>query len=474
MTNLSSLTAFLRRSTEGNPPAGPKPTRRAFILAVTLAIATTFAPVGKYAVARDEHSASQGNTQNSANWVGTWTASPQSLTPPANFSNQTIRNIVHTTVSGNLVRVRLTNEFGTEPLVIGEVRIARQQAGSSTVAGTDRVVTFNGQASITIPAGAPALSDPIEFGVPSESNLAVSIYLPNATAALSGHSLSVQTNYASTPGNATASTVFPVLAAANTSGANPEQTPVPWYFLSGVYVERQQETPAIVTFGNSITDGYASTVNANHRYPNYLSQRILGRDNRSNAFAVLNQGISGNRVLWDNTGPNGLARFDRDVLSQPNLKYVIVLLGINDIGQPGSFQPASQAVTAEQIIAGHRQFINRAHLRGVRIYGGTLTPFEGTIFPGYFTAAGEQKRQAVNNWIRTSGQYDAVIDFDAAVRDPANPTRMLPAYDAGDHLHPNDAGYQAMANAVDLSLFRLGTGAASYRSVSDRREAVER
>ena len=382
------------------------------------------------------------------NWVATWTASPQPPEPPfinpnpASFSNQTIRQIVHVSLGGSTVRLRLSNEFGRTPLRVGELRVAHQLAGASTVPGSDRPVTVGGQSSFTIPAGAPVLSDPVDIRVPALSNLVVSLYLPDTVTTSTFHSLGVQTTYVTTPGNYTAAMSPPVAA-----------TPTSGFFLSGLSVKAGKRSAAIVTLGDSITDGFASTVDANRRWPNVLAARLQARPQYDH-LAVANQGISGNRTLHDLIGPNALARFDRDVGATAGAKWVILLEGINNIGIPGAFGLPAEQVSASDIINGHRQLIARAKERGLKIYGATLTPFEGTVFPGYFTAAGEAKRQAVNAWIRGSGEFDAVIDFDRVIRDPASPGRMLPAYDSGDHLHPNDAGYQAMANAIDLSLFR--------------------
>jgi lysophospholipase L1-like esterase len=223
--------------------------------------------------------------------------------------------------------------------------------------------------------------------------------------------------------------------------------------LADVEVAASKKIGAVVTLGDSITDGYCSTPDANHRWPDYLSQRLNAKKG-NNGMAVLNQGISGNRLLHDLVGPNSLARFDRDVLAQAGVTHVVVLEGINDIGIPGAFGLPDQAVSADEIIAGLQQLIERAHVKELKIFGGTLTPFEGTLFPGYYTPAGETKRQAVNAWIRSTADFDAVIDFDKAVQDPSHPTRLLPAYDCGDHLHPNDAGYKAMADFVNLKLFQ--------------------
>lgn len=400
------------------------------------------------AVALPAHGLAQGvDRGDEKTWVGTWTASPQGLEPPfvgatpAQFDNQTVRQIVRTSVSGSTLRVRFSNEFGTTPLVIGAARVALQASGAQIVPSTDRVLTFGGRTTVTIPAGAPALSDPVALDVPALSNLVVSIHLPQPTVSRSFHSLGRQTTYISPPGDYTSATVLPVAA-----------TTQSWFFLSGITVKAPKRSAAIVTLGDSITDGFASTVDANRRWPNLLAERLQARP-QFRHLAVLNHGISGNRTTYDLIGPNALARFDRDVLTAPGARFVIVLEGINNIGIPGAFGLSQQVVTADDIIASYQQLIARAKEHGLKIFGGTLTPFEGTIFPGYFTPEGEAKRQAVNLWIRTSGAFDGVIDFDKAIRDPARPARMLPAYDSGDHLHPNDAGYQAMANAVDLALF---------------------
>jgi lysophospholipase L1-like esterase len=393
-------------------------------------------------------SAQADDRERGRQWLGTWTASPQPTelpaiaATPAEFSNQTIRQIVHTSIGGNVVRVRLSNEFGKAPLVIGEVRIAQQLAGASIVPGTDRPLTFGGQRSITIPAGAPALSDPVELHVPALTNMVVSLYLPETTPATTFHSLGVQTTYVSMAGNHSAAITSPVAS-----------TTTSWFFLSGVSVLASKRSAAVVTLGDSITDGFGATVDANSRWPNVLAARLQARPSTRH-IAVQNHGISGNRTLYDFIGQNAQARLDRDVLNAPGAKWVILLEGINNIGLPGAFGRPDEQVSADHIIAGHRQLIARVHERGLKIYGATLTPFEGTTFPGYFSAAGEAKRQAVNAWIRGSGEFDAVIDFDRVLRDPSQPARMLPAYDLGDHLHPNDAGYRAMAEAIDLRLFR--------------------
>ncbi len=375
-------------------------------------------------------------------WVGTWAASPQTPNPGGfEFENQTLRQIVHTSIGGDQVRVRFSNAFGDSSLVIGAARIAVHGGAASIVADTDRELTFNGSPSIIIPAGAVALSDPVDLEVLELEDLAVSMYLPESTGLATLHSLGLQTNYISVPGDHTAIIDMPFVETAQS-----------WFFLSGVEVMASKKTGAVVTIGDSITDGFASTPDANNRYPNFLAERLLS-GKRKHRMAVLNAGISGNRVLHDFIGPSASSRFDRDVLAQSGVTHVIVLESINDIGIPGAFGLFDEEVSAERIILGLQQLIARAHAHGLTIFGGTLTPFEGTIFPGYFTPEGEEKRQAVNAWIRNSGAFDAVIDFDEAIRDPSHPSRMLPAYDIGDHLHPNDAGYEAMADAIDLKLF---------------------
>lgn len=409
----------------------------ATVAATILAVAgIAFMPA---AGAKDRH----GHDED--RWVGTWSASPQAAgTPftgtPVQINAQTVRQIVHTSIGGESVRVRLSNAYGTGPLVIGSAHLAVRSEGASIEPGSDRVLMFNGSPTITIPAGALVVSDPVTLTVPELGDLAVSIFIPGDVEATTEHSQGLQTTYISPPGDFS--------GAASMEAATTTQS---WYFLVGLEVKASKKTRAIVTLGDSITDGYGSTPDTNSRWPNRLAERLQA-GGRSQ-LAVLDQGIGGNRILHDFIGTNALARLDRDVLAQTGARYVIVLEGVNDIGIPGAFGFAAEEVTAEQIIAGHRQIIDRAHALGLKIFGGTLMPFQGAALPGYFSAAGEVKRQAVNKWIRTSRAYDAVIDFDKVMRDPARPTRLLPAYDSGDHLHPNDTGYKAMADAVDLSLF---------------------
>ena len=382
-----------------------------------------------------------------SDWVTAWGASPE--TPPANdagYNGQTLRLIVHTSLKGDQVRVRLSNQFGTTPLTIGGVAIGLRQSGAAVIPGTNHLAAFSGMRSITIPAGALAVSDPVELRLPPGADLAVSIFIAHSIGPATVHALALQTSYASGSGDFTdrdAAAVF-------------DKTMQSWPFLTAVEVHATG-AHAVVTFGDSITDGYKSTQDANHRWPDHFAGRLIASGHK---VAVVNEGISGNRMYFDGTadrpifGPNGLSRFDRDVLAAPGVTHIVVLLGINDIGQAGAFKLPEQEVSADQLIAGYRQLIARSHALGKKIIGATLTPFDTfNVAPGYFSEAGEAKRQAVNAWIRTAKEFDGFIDFDAAVRDPAHPSRFLPAYDSGDHLHPNDAGYQAMAEAVDLKMF---------------------
>jgi lysophospholipase L1-like esterase len=342
-----------------------------------------------------------------ANWIGSWTASPQAPRGviPTSFSDRTIRQIVHLSVGGNKVRLRLSNEFGQRPLLIGAASIALAGDGARVAAGNSRAATFGGSKSIIIPPGAPALSDPIELTVAPLSDLAVSLYLPAATDLTTVHATGLQTAYVSASGDHTASAEFPIVD----HFANR-------FYLTGVMVEPTTPIRAIVAFGDSITDGTASTLNANHRWPDVLARRLkdAGLD-----LAVLNEGIAGNRVLSDGAGISALARYERDVLSLPAVSHVLILVGINDIGFPGTaIEPNGIVRTADEIIAGYRQLIERAHLRGLKVIGSPLTPFENALANGsnvgYFSPDKEAKRQTVNSWIRTSRAFDAIVDFDAS------------------------------------------------------------
>jgi lysophospholipase L1-like esterase len=392
----------------------------------------------------------QTNNDTSNQWVASWTASADrnnDIGNPQFFnSGSTIRQVVHLSVGGDRVRVRFTNEFGTAPVTIGPVHIALSAGGAKTSPNSDHVLTFGGKTTTTLYAGAPILSDPVNMNLAPFADVAISFFLPDATQAQTVHQLAVQTAYVSSGDN---------------TAAPDQPSPQKWlnrFFLSGVVVDTNKVTPAVVTFGDSITDGYASTVDGNRRWPDDLS-RLLNAGSQRNSYAVINQGISGNRVVSDGSGVSALARYDRDALSQGNVKWVIFLEGINDIGWPDTpLDQSGHIVSAEEIIAGYQQIIARTHLRGIKIMGGTLTPFKGalhdTVNGGYWSQRKEDIRHTVNNWIRSSGAFDAVVDFDAVTRDPRDHDMIRAEYDSGDHLHPNDAGYAAMANAVNLSLLR--------------------
>ncbi len=385
-------------------------------------------------------------------WVVTWGASPapqltsedQMRTAKLDFENQTLREIVHTSVAGNTLRIRLSNAYGKQTLEIGAVHIALHAQGADIAAGSDHPVTFSGQTNVSIPPNAPVVSDPVKLDVPAAADLAISLFIAKPAAGAGIHYSAQQTSYIG-PGDLTASASMQDAATIKS-----------WVFLTGVDVTAAKSASTLVAFGDSITDGANSTDNANHRWPNFLSDRLLAKHK---PIGVLDAGIGGNRILHDAVGTvqfgvNALARYDRDVLAQPGVKYVIVLEGINDLGHAGTSAPASETVSAQDVIGGLTQLIERAHEKGIKIFGGTLTPFEGTVFPGYFTPEKEVKRKAINQWIRTGHAFDGVVDFEKAVQDPNHPDRILPAYDSGDHLHPSDAGYKAMADAVNLSFFK--------------------
>jgi lysophospholipase L1-like esterase len=360
--------------------------------------------------------------------------------PFIHFTNQTLRQIVHVSVGGSRARVELSNRFGTTPMTIAAAHIALREKDAAIQSASGRSLTFSGRPTVTIPANASVYSDPVSLVVTPFADMAIDLYLPgstNAPAPLTMHTAAFQTTYVSETGNHAGAPKLPAVATVRS-----------WFLLSRVEVEASDAAGVIVAFGDSITDGASSTPDTNSRWPDVLARRLLSASPPVK-MGVLNAGIGGNRVLSEGAfgaGINALARFDADALSHPGVTHVIVMEGINDIGNARQ----NPTPTAEDLIAGHKQLIERAHARGVKIFGATLTPFWGA---GYYTDIGEAKRQALNEWIRTSNAYDGVIDFDKATRDPNDPKKILTTYDSCDHLHPSDAGYKAMAEAIDLSLF---------------------
>ncbi len=398
----------------------------AFLLAVT-----PFARAAKPAPAPDH-------------WVGTWaTAAYAQPNKDARFaSDTTLREIVHVTLGGPLVRVEFTNEFGTEPLTLGAVHIALAERSGDISLPSANALTFGGSPSVVIPAGATAISDPAALNLPAFADLAVSVFLPaQILTTLSFHSFADQTSY-STSGNR--------VSAASLTATGTAPTPFSsWYFLKGVDVRTPPDTAAVVAFGDSITDGAYSTLDTNSRWPDVLARRLHG-DKKLKGLAVVNEGIGGNRLLHDNTGPSALARFDRDVLTRPGVRFLILMEGINDIGHAVDTVNPYDPVTAQDLIQALAMLAERAHTHGIKVLGATLTPYMGAT---YASATGETMRQAVNHWIRTTTQLDGFIDFDKATQDPSNPAVFASSADSGDHLHPKDGGYKAMGDSIDLKLF---------------------
>ena len=374
-------------------------------------------------------------------WVGTWATSPMAAPNPEGkllAGDTTLREIVHISLGGPVVRVVLSNEFGLDPLTIGQAHLALSSGHGDIALTSANALSFGGRPSITIPPGALVVSDPVALKLPAFADVAVSLYLPEQPLRqLSVHGFADQTSYTAS-GN--------VVGAAKLDAAKEIYS---WPILKGLDVKAADDSAAIVAFGDSITDGAHSTRDANARWPDVLARRLQA-DKKTVHLGVLNQGIGGNRVLHDTTGPGALARFDRDVLAQAGVKYLILLEGINDIGHAQDPVKPYDVVTAEDLIVGLGQLAARAHTHGIKVYGATLTPYVGAK---YSSPAGEAMRQAVNQWIRTSTQLDGFIDFDKATQDPAYPTVFAPAADSGDHLHPADAGYKIMGDAIDLKLF---------------------
>jgi lysophospholipase L1-like esterase len=390
-------------------------------------------------------------------WIATWAASPTAAEPDAsepllNIEDQTVRERVRVSLGGSQMRLRLSNEYGSSSLLLGSVTVALPNGPAGVQPASVRSVTFGGRTSAIIPAGAPILSDPVTFSVAPGTEISISLYFPKRMSTVTWHSLALKRAVVSSRGDHTRDEKIE-------GGANSESA----IAVTGVLVPAQPSPHLIVAFGDSIVDGDGSTVDGDRNWPSDLIRRSQ-RAGVSSKWAVVNEGIAGNRLL-DNgplaiVGVNALARFDRDVLSQPGVTHVILLEGVNDLGFPGAklgdvaLADPSNVRTAEELIGAYRQLIARAHTRGVKLIGCTLTPFEGVTIPGYYSETKEAARQKVNQWIRSSGAFDGMIDFDRVLRDPDHPSRLVARFASEDHLHPNDAGYQAMADATDLSLFR--------------------
>ncbi|MBL4580225.1 MAG: SGNH/GDSL hydrolase family protein [Gammaproteobacteria bacterium] len=378
--------------------------------------------------------------QNDPRWVTTWSASPSTLPgeddPDNSPLGQTLRLIVHSSVGGSSVRIRLSNAHGNQAITIGAASIALQSSGSSIQPSTSKPLEFAGQSWVSIPKGAIVFSDPLNYDLPEMTNLSVSLYLPEDSGFLTAHALSNQTNYVSSDSDQTSSMDL----------SNRTETAA-WPLLTAIDVINSNSFSAVVVVGDSITDGWGSTLSANQRWPNHFTRRLFA-DSSARKYAIVNAGISGNRVTSEGNslfGQNLQARFERDVLALSNVTHIVLMEGINDIGM----SPSGDLISAAEVIAGYRQVIARAHAHGIQVIGATLTPYEGAA---YFTAEGELVRQNINAFIRSGGEFDGVIDFEKALQDPANPSRILTEFTT-DHLHPNDAGYAAMANIIEIALF---------------------
>jgi lysophospholipase L1-like esterase len=392
-------------------------------------------------------------------WIATWAASPQPVAPDPdepllNIEDQTVRERVRVSIGGAQIRIRLSNEYGSSPIVIGSATVAMPNDPSSVKSGSIQTVTFAGRNSVTIAAGAPVLSDPVAFPVAYGAEISVSIYFPKRVATPTLHLLALKRAVVSQHGDHT--------HAEKIEGGTVSES----IAVSAVLVPAQPSQRLVVAFGDSVTDGDSSTLDADRNWPSDLIRR-LGKSAEGSKVGVVNEGIVGNRLLSDCFmasvgcfGVSALARFDRDALALPGVTHIVLLEGINDIGFPGAtlggqlLADPADVRTAEDLIDAYRQLISRAHARGVKLIGATIIPFEGVIVPGYYSEAKEATRQALNKWIRTSASFDGVIDFDAVLRDPDHPSRLLPRFASKDLLHPNDTGYQAMADAIDRALFK--------------------
>jgi lysophospholipase L1-like esterase len=379
--------------------------------------------------------------RDNTHWVGTWTAAPAPAEGAA-FSNHTLRMTPRVSIGGSTLRVRISNAYGTRPLAIGAACVGLCSTGSALVPGSNRRLTFGSEARATVAAGALVVSDPVELAFAPLSDLAVSVHLPGdlpTSFGITGR-YARQTNYISPPGDFAAEEVMPV-------GRLTDD----WYFVCGIDVVAPPETGAVVALGDSLTDANISTHDGHHSWPSQLARRLIARP-RGRPMAVMNQGLGGNRILHDIRGDSGLRRFDRDVLAQPGVTHTVIMLGTNDLRNRNG--KADEEVTAPQMIAGLKQLAVRGQARGIKVIGGTLTAFENeTFLPGAWNPKREAVRQRVNEWLRGTDAFDAIVDFDRALCDPDHPARMLPIYDCGDHLHPSDLGYRTLGDAIDLGLF---------------------
>jgi lysophospholipase L1-like esterase len=385
-------------------------------------------------------------------WIATWTANPQSARPDPDepllkIEDQTVRERERISVGGDRICIRLSNEYGRKPLLIGSVTVAVPNDPMSVRLGSIHAVTFEGRNSVTIPAGAPILSDPVAFPLNAGAEISISLYFPKRVATPTLHLFALKRAVISQHGDYT--------HAGKIEGAVSEAS----ILVSAILVPARPPQRLIVAFGDSLTDGAMSTIDGDHNWPSDFVRR-LGKTSEGSSVAVVNAGIAGNRLLSDGFGISALARFDRDALTQPGVTHIVLLEGINDIGFPGAKEDGSylaepaDARSSEDLIDAYRQLIARAHVHGIKVIGGTIAPFQGAEVPGYYSESKDAVRQRVNKWIRTSGSFDAVIDFDATLRDPDHPSRLLPRFASKDRLHPNDVGYQAMADAIDLAHFK--------------------
>jgi lysophospholipase L1-like esterase len=386
----------------------------------------------------------RGGSDKGEKWVGTWASSPQpaataDVPQGLTFADITLRQLVHVSVGGTKLRVRFSNAFGTTPLVLSTAHVAKSMGRGSVKDGSDKALTFAGSPAVSIPPGALVISDPVDYDLPPLSDLAVTVYIKDASASITSHPGSRTTSYI-VPGNVVAQTELINAVAVDH-----------WYFINGIDVSAKKCPDSIVILGDSITDGRGSTTNGNDRWPDNLSRR-LQHEKKTRSVGVLNQGIGGNRLLRDGLSPNALSRFDRDVLAQTGVRWVILLEGVNDIGTQLKAKEKNESwASSEDIIGAYRQMVVRAHTHGIKVYGATLLPFGGSFYSSENT---ERERQKVNDWIRTGGVFDGVIDFDAKLRDEKEPSRLAAVADSGDHLHPNAVGYKRMADIVDLNFFK--------------------